>query len=361
MGRRRKTGNADWSTGGHRHHKLAILEEEKEALLKKKHKNSKSSKKTKDQMDTHDDNMNKQKPRTLEDSHPAHELNELSDLGVRGADVLSNLNLQRIFVPIYASVDSNQDPKVLITTARSPSGQTAQLASRVFTDFFPKSEFRDRKDFSVKEICREAQPLGYTHLVVIGQEKRKKKPDAMTIVLIGPTEESSCTAYFRLGNIKCDGKVIAGKGKSTPHFPELLLNHFGKTELGKAIGHLFVSLFPSRPQFTGRQVVTFHNQRDFIFVRRHRYVFEELPQGILEHYGDKDGLGRRTRLQELGPSFTMRLEGFQLGIYDPHYCIATSHSQSLSKPEGANEAVLADGVIPKAVILQAARFKNFLL
>lgn len=29
------------------------------------------------------------------------------------------------------------------------------------------------------------------------------------------------------------------------------------------------------PDFVGRQVVTFHNQRDYIFVRFHRYMFAE--------------------------------------------------------------------------------------
>lgn len=60
------------------------------------------------------------------------------------------------------------------------------------------------------------------------------------------------------------------------------------------MGRLFVSLFPHVPQFTGRQVVTFHNQRDFIFVRRHRYIF--------------DDEGRRARMQEIGPQFTLKLK-----------------------------------------------------
>lgn len=34
---------------------------------------------------------------------------------------------------------------------------------------------------------------------------------------------------------------------------------------------LIQSLFPQDPNFRGRRVVTFHNQRDFIFFRHHRY------------------------------------------------------------------------------------------
>lgn len=35
---------------------------------------------------------------------------------------------------------------------------------------------------------------------------------------------------------------------------------------------MFQTAFPQLPEFEGRQVVTLHNQRDFIFFRRHRCV-----------------------------------------------------------------------------------------
>ena len=37
---------------------------------------------------------------------------------------------------------------------------------------------------------------------------------------------------------------------------------------------MFASLFPQMPEFGGRRVVTFHNQRYFIFFRHHRYIFD---------------------------------------------------------------------------------------
>lgn len=39
---------------------------------------------------------------------------------------------------------------------------------------------------------------------------------------------------------------------------------------GTQVGRMFAALFPQSPEFVGRQVVTFHNQRDFIFFRQHR-------------------------------------------------------------------------------------------
>jgi ribosome production factor 1 len=53
-----------------------------------------------------------------------------------------------------------------------------------------------------------------------------------------------------------------------------VLNNFD-TRLGHRVGRMFASLFHQDPTFRGRRVVTFHNQRDFIFFRHHRYIFEE--------------------------------------------------------------------------------------
>ena len=45
-----------------------------------------------------------------------------------------------------------------------------------------------------------------------------------------------------------------------------MLNNFD-TRLGHRVGRMFASLFNQDPAFKGRRVVTFHNQRDFIFFR----------------------------------------------------------------------------------------------
>jgi ribosome production factor 1 len=91
----------------------------------------------------------------------------------------------------------------------------------------------------------------------------------------------------------------------TDHFPELILNNFN-TKVGRRIGRFFASLFPQRPEFKGRQVVTFHNQRDFLFFRRHRYIFKE------NDTRDKVNVN----LQEIGPRFTLKLEKIQHGTFD---------------------------------------------
>jgi len=58
-------------------------------------------------------------------------------------------------------------------------------------------------------------------------------------------------------------------------------------------------MFPPMPQFQGRQVVTLHNQRDFLFFRRHRYAFRSTEKAAL---------------QEIGPRFTLKLRSLRTGL-----------------------------------------------
>ena len=76
------------------------------------------------------------------------------------------------------------------------------------------------------------------------------------------------TAYFKLTNFK-RGRDIRGHGRVTDHYPEVILNRFS-TRLGHSVARMFAALFPQDPQFKGRRVVTFHNQRDYVFFRQHR-------------------------------------------------------------------------------------------
>ena len=57
---------------------------------------------------------------------------------------------------------------------------------------------------------------------------------------------------------------------TTECYPEVVLNNF-TTRLGHTIARMLAVLFPHDPQFRARRVVTFHNQRDYIFFRQHRY------------------------------------------------------------------------------------------
>jgi ribosome production factor 1 len=178
-------------------------------------------------------------------------------------------------------------PKVLITTTRRASPGTFTFADEL-TDLFPLSEFHRRDGHHIfKDVVKAAVDRDFTHLVVVNESR--KSVDSLSVVKLpeGPT------AVFKLTSVKLN-KQIHNHGRSSSHHPELILNNF-TTRLGHTVGRLFVSLFPHNPEFKGRQAVTFHNQRDFIFVRRHRYIF--------------DDVGKKARLQEIGPQFTLKLHG----------------------------------------------------
>lgn len=121
---------------------------------------------------------------------------------------------------------------------------------------------------------------------------------------------SGPTAYFKVSNV-IHGKDIKNHGSSTNHYPELVLNNFN-TRIGHRTGRFLGSLFPhDQPEFEGRQVVTFHNQRDFLFVRHHRYVFREGKK--------KNDYKTEAKLQELGPRFTLKMRWLQMGSFDTQF------------------------------------------
>ncbi|TPX78388.1 hypothetical protein CcCBS67573_g00356 [Chytriomyces confervae] len=196
----------------------------------------------------------------------------------------------------FASYFNGTPPKILVTTSRRANPDTYEFANE-FCTIFPDAQFVKRgPQFEVKKIVELAIGREYTDVIVINEDK--KKPNAITVIHLpnGPT------AHFKLSSVKLN-KEIRGHGTVGAHKPELILNNFN-TRLGHSIGRMFASLFPHVPEFKGRQVATFHNQRDFIFFRRHRYIFKD---------------GKRCDLQELGPRFTLKLKWLQKGTFDTRY------------------------------------------
>ncbi|PVU92868.1 hypothetical protein BB559_003557 [Furculomyces boomerangus] len=193
----------------------------------------------------------------------------------------------------FSQYYTGKTPKVLITSTKKATKGTFEFANDLMS-IIPDSEFIKRGvKFELNQIIDFCVNRDYTDLCVISEDHRE--PSHLTIIHLpnGPT------AKFRLTRIK-DKKKIEGHGNPTAHKPEIILNNFN-TRLGHTIGKMFASLFPQLPEFSGRQVVTFHNQRDFIFFRRHRYEFVN---------------GKRVNLQEIGPRFTLRLIWLQKGLYD---------------------------------------------
>ncbi|KAI0998116.1 hypothetical protein K3495_g10077 [Podosphaera aphanis] len=205
-------------------------------------------------------------------------------------------------------------PKILLTTSiNSTLHNEAELLCTLFpnTTYIPRSSHRYGHKYSLREISKFAANREYTSVILLKEDQ--KKPVGLTIVHL----PSGPTCHFTIANW-VEGKKLPGHGNPTNHYPELILNNF-RTPLGLLTARIFLTLFPPQPEFQGRQVVTLHNQRDYIFVRRHRYVFRdkrETEKSVVGPDGQvvKGVEGIRAGLQELGPRFTLKLRRVDKGI-----------------------------------------------
>lgn len=187
------------------------------------------------------------------------------------------------------------EAKLLFTTSPNPRRAVYPYV-RNLMQVFPNSFFVTRRKYNVKEIVKHAIEREFTDVLIVAEHARR--PIGLYIIHLpnGPT------AFFKISNFFAT-KEIRGHGNTTSHKPELIVNNF-TTQLGMTIGRMFAALIPCQPDFVGRRVVTFHNQRDYIFFRHHRYIFES---------------GKKVRMQELGPRFTLKLRWLQHGTFDTEY------------------------------------------
>lgn len=185
--------------------------------------------------------------------------------------------------------------KTLITTNYKPTKRMYEFINDLL-QVFPQSYFFPRNGYLLKKVIEYSRDRGFTDILVINEDR--KIINALTHVHLpdGPT------AHYKLSSLRLCSE-IPGVGLMSSHRPEVMLNNFS-TRLGHRVGRMLGSLFHQEPEFQGRRVCTFHNQRDFIFFRHHRYVFDS---------------AEKARVQELGPEFTLKLKWLQHGTFDTKY------------------------------------------
>jgi ribosome production factor 1 len=103
-------------------------------------------------------------------------------------------------------------------------------------------------------------------------------------------------AHWRITSIVLPS-AIPGHARTSEHAPELIMKRFETR-----VGRMLRALFPLAPDYVGRRVCTFRHQRDFVFFRHCRYVFESADQ---------------SRLLEAGLRFALKLLWMQDGPFDP--------------------------------------------
>ena len=186
------------------------------------------------------------------------------------------------------------DPQILITTSIRHTSSVFKFIKAI-KDTIPNVYFYYRKKLDISEMINFAKEKGFSHMMIITEEC--KKPYRLTLAhLLG----KGLTIELKISDV-IYREDIRGAALPSDHNPELIFKNFN-TKLGFRLERIIHSLFPLDEELIGRRVVTFHNQRDYIFFRHHRYQFEEDLQGV--------------RLQEIGPSFTLRLLSIQEGLFE---------------------------------------------
>lgn len=188
------------------------------------------------------------------------------------------------------------EPQILLTTSIKHTGAIFRFM-RELKNFIPNSYFYYRKKFDLGTIMQKSIEKGFTDIIVVTE--RLRKPYKLLLIHLpnGPSLE------FKIFNVVYQNE-IPDHGTSSGHNPELLFKNF-KTSLGYRLSRILNGIFPRNEELKGRELITFHNQRDYIFFRYYRYIFENEFTKV--------------NLQEIGPRFVLRLLFIQKGLYDPQF------------------------------------------
>ncbi|KAL3994524.1 Ribosome production factor 1 [Acanthocheilonema viteae] len=230
----------------------------------------------------------KEKPRTIESTRE-HDVTVIEDDDQEVQHDEANDEMSAYF-------SDGVPPKILITTSPYAKVNTFKFCYEL-QKCIPNADIFTRKGIPLKKVVKQAKSKEYTDLIVVHEDRKMPNGIVLCHLPDGPT------AFFKINNLTFT-KNLKKKGESTTHYPELVLNNFN-TRLGHTIARMFACLFPQKPMYSGRRVVTFHNQRDYIFFRHHRYEFKRK--------------GEKAALLELGPRFTLRLKWLQKGTFDSRY------------------------------------------
>jgi len=229
-------------------------------------------------------------PRTLESARELDETQvDAADEEVRARDEEDE------FAGVF---NGTTRPRLLLSTGKPRPTRTSYGALAELLRMIPHSAYWKRPDgCTIKNMAKHAIDKGYTDLLVLKEDGKRLTSLTHIHLPEGPS------AVYRLTSFVPSSK-IRGHGTPTDVAPEVIVNNF-TTALGHRVGRMLASLCPqiTTQSARGRQVLTWHNQRDFIFCRLHRYIFKKN--------------GETAGLQELGPRFTLKLQALHHGIMNP--------------------------------------------
>ncbi|KAF5297362.1 hypothetical protein FQR65_LT01292 [Abscondita terminalis] len=270
-----------------------IKNKELRNLRYRKEKSEKKKQKKKQKAQKKKEEGPKQVPHTIESLREKDETS-VGDLSTEdNAPILADLQEDE-FSEYYKN---SYEPKVLITYSDNPMKKT-RIFGRELTRIIPNSKSFYRNRSGVKKIVKSAKRENYTDVLIINENR--KQPNGLLVIHLpdGPT------AHFKVSNVRITTEMRKSHKDITEHRPEVILNNF-TTRLGLTVGRMLGALFHYNPEFDGQRAVAFHNQRDYVFFRHYKYEF--------------NAEGKKARLKELGPRFTLKLRSLQKGTFDSKY------------------------------------------
>ncbi|KAK2194853.1 bifunctional Brix domain/U3 snoRNP protein-Ribosome production factor 1 [Babesia duncani] len=207
------------------------------------------------------------------------------------------------FAELY---NSSVEPRIAITTCRRPCEKVRTFVKELLI-MLPNSVYMavsllgglcmQRDEHLLKNIAK----TNFTAILLITQGT-DKRPNGLYICSLpyGPT------SFYRITNLKFAFEMQGGA--VALEAPEVVLSNFC-TKMGRRVARQLGSIFPqpnskfqtARDVHAPRRVICFHNQRDCIFFRHHRFAFKN---------------SRRCLLHEIGPKFTLKLTSMQKGALD---------------------------------------------
>jgi U3 small nucleolar ribonucleoprotein protein IMP4 len=187
------------------------------------------------------------------------------------------------------------EPKILVTTSRSPSQRLTQFLKEMRL-IFPNSVRVNRGNTVIKELVKTCQENEFSDLIIL--HENRGVPDGMIVshMPFGPT------VYFGLFNVLLRHDIEEEIDTVSEAYPHLIFDGF-ESRLGNRIVEIWKNLFPV-PKLDSQRIITMKNSDDYISFRHHTYKKNKS--------NNKDNI----ELDEVGPRFEMRPYQILLGTVD---------------------------------------------
>lgn len=187
----------------------------------------------------------------------------------------------------YAALSGVVEPRVLVTTSRSPSSRLGAFSKEIRL-LMPTAIRLNRGNTVLPELVRSCNSRGLSDIILL--HEHRGTPTAMTISHLphGPT------VSFSLHNVVLRQDIPNSlRGTVSESYPHLIFEGF-TSPMGQRIVKVLKHLFPPLPPDSGKpksgRVVTFKNVDDIIEVRHHVFVRTSYDSCELSEVGPRMSL-----------------------------------------------------------------------